>query len=55
MNWLQSANRTTIRNRIALVFAIGVVTTVYCWPTNLFVDMAVPPVVLGLLLLTRIR
>jgi hypothetical protein len=44
-----------VRVSIALVVVVAVVTAVYCWPTNLLVDLAVPPAVFGVLILLRTR
>jgi len=38
-----------------MVIGLWVVIAVYLWPTNLFVDLAIPPVVFGLLILLRTR
>jgi hypothetical protein len=40
---------------IALGISVAVVTAVYRWPTNLLVDLAVPPAVISVLILSGTR
>ena len=55
MRSLQTPNHELSRVLIALVAVLAVVAAVYCWPTNLFIDLAVPAVVVGVLILLRTR
>jgi hypothetical protein len=55
MRWLQTPNQELSKVLVALAVTLSVVTAVYCWPTNLLVDLAIPPTVFGLLILLRVR
>ena len=55
MRKAQRPTQEVVRVLVALIVAATVVTAVYCWPVNLYVDLAVPPAVFGLLILLRTR
>ena len=55
MRWLQRLDLEVIRLLTALLVTLSIVTAVYRWPTNLFVDLAVPPAVVAILILLRTR
>jgi hypothetical protein len=55
MRWRQRLNHEAASVLIALFVTLAIVTAVYRWPTNLLVDLAVPPAVVGLLILMRTR
>jgi hypothetical protein len=53
MRWLHRRNHEVANVLLALFIALVVVSAVYRRPTDLFVDLAVPPAVVGILILLR--